>query len=555
MSAPGPTTPQLIDYLVVVVYFAFVLTVGFKLKKNMKTAEDFLLAGHGNKKGGIQIPTWVCGLAFLSANLGAIEVMGMAANAAQYGVMTAHFYWLGAIPAMVFLAVFMMPFYYKSKIRSVPEYLRKRFNEPTRAFNALSFALMTVLMSGMNLYAMAIVFNAVLGWDINASIWLAAAVVLAYTITGGLTSSIYNEVIQFFLIVFGLLPLSIMGFLRFGSWEAVSAALKAPGMSHLWLEVGKGANPMGTDYLGLIMGLGFVLSFGYWCTDFLVIQRAMAAKDLHGAQMTPIVAAFPKILFPVLTVFPGLIAIIAFPTLGSNNTDMSYNNAIPYMMKIMYPNGLYGLGLTALLASFMSGMAGNVTAFNTVWTYDIYQTYLAKSKSDAHYLWVGRAATAIGIVISVATAYLVMGFPSIMDYMQTVFSFFNAPLFATFLLGMFFVRTSPWGAFWGLVAGTLSAVIHWHLTENMHTLHYTTAMSGNFHRSVVAWTVCFVVTIVISYLTKPKAASELKGLVYGVKMDEDEEDRQAKAVPFLARPGVMGTILLAVTVALNLVFY
>ncbi len=554
MEKAGPTTAQLVDYLVVVVYFVFVLGVGFKLKKNMHTAEDFLLAGHNcgqEGKSSISIPTWVTGLAFLSANLGAIEVMGMAANAAQYGVMTAHFYWLGAIPAMVFLAVFMMPFYYKSKIRSVPEYLRKRFNEPTRAFNAFSFAIMTVLMSGMNLYAMAIVFQMVLGWPIHASIWLAAVVVLAYTITGGLTSSIYNEVMQFFLIVFGLLPLSIMGALRFGSWEAIADALKAPGMSHLWMEVAGGSNPMGTDMLGLVMGLGFVLSFGYWCTDFLVIQRAMAAKDLHGAQLTPIVAAFPKILFPVLTVFPGLLAIIAMPQLGSNNAGLSYNNAIPYLMAAVYPNGMFGLGMTALLASFMSGMAGNVTAFNTVWTYDIYQTYLAKNKSDAHYLWVGRAATAIGIVISVGTAYLVMGFPSIMDYMQTVFSFFNAPLFATFLLGMFFKRTSPWGAFWGLVAGTGAAVIHYVLCEQ-GKLVYSTAMAGNFHRSVAAWTVCFVVTLMISYLTKPKDVSELKGLVWGVGIEDGDD---LKKPPFLLRPGVLGCILLLVTIVLNLIFY
>lgn len=564
MDKAGPTSPQLIDYLVVLVYFIFVLGVGFKLKKNMHTAEDFLLAGHGNAADGkskIVIPTWVCGLAFLSANLGALEVMGMAANAAQYGIMTAHFYWLGAIPAMVFLAVFMMPFYYKSKIKSVPEYLRKRFNEPTRAFNAFSFAIMTVLMSGMNLYAMAIVFQMVLGWPIHASVWLAAVVVLAYTITGGLTSSIYNEAIQFFLIIFGLLPLSIIGMMRFGSWQSVVESLNAPGMAHLWLEVGRAGNPMGTDLLSLVMGLGFVLSFGYWCTDFLVIQRAMAAKDLYGAQMTPIVAAFPKILFPVLTVFPGLLAIIAMPQLGSNNTTLSFNNAIPYMMAAVYPNGMYGLGLTALLASFMSGMAGNVTAFNTVFTYDIYQTYFAKNKSDAHYLWVGRLATAVGIVISVAAAYLVMGFPSIMDYMQTVFSFFNAPLLATFLLGMFFKRTSPWGAFSGLVAGTFGAFIHYLLCLQ-GKLHFSTEMAGNFHRSVVAWTVCFVITIMISYLTKPKDESELAGLVWGVKARGASSFDSVSALasleskpPFYLTPGFLGIVLLLITLALNLVFY
>ena len=315
-------TAQPIDYAVILIYFIFVLGVGFKLKKNMKSCDDFLLAGH-------RIPSWVTGLAFLSANLGAIEVMGMAANAAQYGMMTCHFYWLGAIPAMVFLAVFMMPFYYKSKIRSVPEYLRKRFNEPTRALNAISFAVMTVLMSGINLYAMALVFKLLLNWDMNASIAVAALVVLAYTITGGLTSSIYNEVLQFFLIVFGLLPVSILGLMRYGSWQNLCDQFNNPGYAHIWMEVGNGRNPMGVDMLGLIGGLGFVLSFGYWCTDFLVIQRALAAEDLKAAQMTPIIAALPKIFFPLLTVLPGLIAIILIPQLGSNKDCLLYTSPSP----------------------------------------------------------------------------------------------------------------------------------------------------------------------------------------------------------------------------------
>lgn len=540
----GLVTAQPIDYAVILIYFIFVLGVGFKLKKNMKSSDDFLLAGH-------RIPSWVTGLAFLSANLGAIEVMGMAANAAQYGIMTCHFYWLGAIPAMVFLAVFMMPFYYKSKIRSVPEYLRKRFNEPTRALNAISFAVMTVLMSGINLYAMAIVFKLLLGWDMNGSIAVAALVVLAYTITGGLTSSIYNEVLQFFLIVFGLLPVSILGLLRFGSWESICNRFDNPGFAHLWKDIGSINNPMGVDMIGLIGGLGFVLSFGYWCTDFLVIQRALAAEDLRGARMTPIIAAFPKILFPVLTVLPGLFAIILIPKLGTNNDDLSFNMAIPYLLAVMYPNGLFGLGITALLASFMSGMAGNVTAFNTVWTYDIYQSYIAKNKSDAHYLWMGKLATAIGIIISVGTCYLCMNFKSIMDYMQLIFTFFNAPLFATFLLGMFFRRTSPWGAFYGLLGGTLAAVVHYILTLQ-HKLNYHSEMAGNFHRSVVAWTVCLILTITISYLTKPKAVEELRGLVWGV--DERGGDVAVKTSVF-ASPGFFGVILLALTAYLNYLFF
>lgn len=547
MNSGTHTTAQLIDYAVVLIYFIFVLSVGFTLKKNMKSSEDFLLAGH-------RIPSWVTGLAFLSANLGAIEVMGMAANAAQYGIMTAHFYWLGAIPAMVFLSVFMMPFYYKSKIRSVPEYLRKRFNEPTRALNAISFALMTVLMSGINLYAMAIVFKMLLGWDMNGSIFVAALVVLAYTITGGLTSSIYNEVLQFFLIVFGLLPLTIIGVSHFGGWQGLMDNVGNQGFHHLWAGLPNAANPMGVDYLALFGGLGFVLSFGYWCTDFLVIQRALAAEDLHAARMTPIIAAFPKILFPVLTVVPGLIAIAAIPTLGSNNQELSYNMAIPSMLSAMYPNGLFGLGITALLASFMSGMAGNVTAFNTVWTYDIYQSYIAKNRSDQHYLWMGRAATAVGILISVGTAYLVMGFPSIMDYMQLIFSFFNAPLFATFLLGMFFKRTSPWGAFYGLLGGTIGAVLHYILTLQ-GKLHYVSVMGGNFHRSLMAWTICMIITITISYLTDPKPESELRGLVWGVHTPGEAQAKRGGLISILTGPAALGCVLLAVTIYLNFLFY
>ena len=536
-----------IDYAIVAIYFVFVLGIGFHLKKSMKSSKDFLQAGRG-------IPAWVTGLAFLSANLGAIEVMGMAANGAQYGMMTCHFYWLGAIPAMVFVAVYMMPFYYKSNIRSVPEYLRKRFNEPTRALNAISFAVMTVLMSGINLYAMALVFKSMLGWDMNWSIFMAAIVVLAYTITGGLTSSIYNEVMQFFLIFFGLLPVTIMGCMRLGSWSEITARFTNPGFAHLWLEVPGGRNPMGADYLGLIAGLGFVLSFGYWCTDFLVIQRALAAKDLKSAQMTPIIAAFPKILFPILTVFPGLLAIIFIPNLGANKDTLSYNMAIPILLGAMYPPGLLGLGITALLASFMSGMAGNVTAFNTVWTFDIYQSYIAKNKSDAHYLWMGKAATAGGIIISVGTAYLVMSHDSIMDYMQLIFSFFNAPLFATFLLGMFFKRTTGAGAFLGLLSGTFASIIHYILTLE-GKLTYKSEMIGNFHRSIVAWTVCFIITIIVSYLTKPKAESELKGLCMGVKESGMDGAYAHSKTSLFARPGFWGIILLAVTAYFNYLFF
>lgn len=531
----------IIDYLIIGIYFVFVLGIGFSLKKRMVSTEDFFLSGRS-------IPSWITGLAFISANLGAIEVMGMAANGAEYGIMTAHFYWVGAIPAMLFLALFMMPFYYGSRIHSVPEYLKLRFNEATRGFNAISFAIMTVLMSGINMYAMALVFKLLLNWDMTASIVVSAAVVLAYTMLGGLTSSIYNEVLQFFLIVLGFLPLTILGLSRVGGWDGLVRKMP-PGFGHLWAQTATSHNPMAIDWMGLLMGLGFVLSFGYWCTDFLVIQRALAAENLPAAQRTPLIAAFPKVFFPAITILPGMLALVLVPHLGSNNDNLSYNQALPLMLAKFYPSGMLGIGLTAMLASFMSGMAGNITAFNTVWTYDIYKSYIAADKSDQHYLWMGRLATATGILISIGTAYIVMSFKSIMDYMQAIFSFFNAPLFATFLLGMFWKRCTPWGAFVGLVCGTFSAGIQYILMSN-GTVTYSSPMAGNFWRSTIAWTVCFVITIVVSLFTKPKPDSELKGLVWGMGPEETGGE-----LPWYKRPAVLAGFVLLITLACNFIFW
>lgn len=532
-----------VDYLIIVIYFCFVLGIGFALKKQMVSTEDFFLSGRS-------IPAWITGLAFISANLGAIEVMGMAAQGAEYGIMTAHFYWVGAIPAMLFLSLFMMPFYYGSKIHSVPEYLKLRFNEATRAFNAISFAVMTVLMSGINMYAMAIVFKLLLNWDMTASIIVSAAVVLGYTALGGLTSSIYNEVLQFFLIVLGFLPLSIIGLTNVGGWDGLSQKLPQ-GFAHLWSATAPGMqNPMGIDWMGLVCGLGFVLSFGYWCTDFLVIQRALAAEDLPSAQRTPLIAAFPKVLFPVLTILPGMLALVLVPKLGTNHADLSYNQALPLMLMKFYPSGMLGIGLTAMLASFMSGMAGNITAFNTVWTYDIYKSYIKKDGSDKHYLYMGRLATAVGIIISIGTAYIVMSFASIMDYMQLIFGFVNAPLFATFLLGMFWVRTTPWAAFTGLVCGTLAAAVLYIMSDHLHMITYASPMAGNFWRSFWAWVVCFVITIIVSFFTKPKPIEELKGLVWGTEEKPDHKD-----IPFYKNPVVMAVVILAMTIACNLAFW
>ncbi|MFN3431606.1 MAG: sodium:solute symporter family protein [Candidatus Sericytochromatia bacterium] len=543
--------PQWIDYTILLVYALFVVGVGFAVKKTVKTSEDFFLSGR-------KIPSWVTGLAFLSANLGALEVMGMAANGAKYGVLTNHFYWVGAIPAMVFVGVFMMPFYYGSKVRSVPEYLRLRFDEKTRGLNAISFAAMTVLASGINMYAMAIVFQLLLGWSIDTSIWVSAIVVLAYTVMGGLTSSIYNEVLQFFLIVFGFLPLVVLGLIDIGGWNGLVARMPE-GFSHAWSGLhSASANPMGIEWFGMVMGLGFVLSFGYWCTDFLVVQRAMAAKDMNGAQMTPLIAAVPKMLFPFLVITPGLIAIALtlhpaegmqplLPKLPDGTYD--YNMALPMLLQHYYPSGMLGLGLTALLASFMSGMAGNVTAFNTVWTYDIYQAYIKKHASDDHYLWMGRAATIGGILISVGAAYIAMNFKNIMDYLQLLFSFFNAPLFATFLLGMFWKRSTGHGAFFGLVAGTLTAFGHYMLVFNK-VIAYPSDMASNFYGAIYAFTVCFVLTVAISLVTRPKPESELVGLVYSLTPKPE-----VGHLPWYRRPALVGGIVLAVTFVLNLLFW
>lgn len=446
------------DYLIIVLYFVFVIAVGFIIKKKIKSSNDFLTSNRS-------IPLWITSLAFISANLGAQEVIGMVASGAKYGIMTVHFYWVGAIFAMVFLGVYMMPFYYGSRARSVPEYLSLRFDEKTRGLNAISFAVMTVFSSGISLYALAKLLEIILQWDFDLSIWIAAGIVMAYTFLGGLTSAVYNEVLQFFLIVLGLSPLVIVGIQDVGGWEGIKTSLQ-PEMTHAWKYMGNADdNPMGLHFMSLIFGLGFVMSFGYWCTDFLVVQRAMIAKNMNAAQRTPIVAALPKMLMPLIVVLPGLIAIAlmhqskGYSIPATANGELDYTMTLPSLIAHYYPSGLLGVGITALMASFMSGMAGNVTAFNTVFTYDIYQSYFVKNKSDHHYLVVGKMITVVGILLSILTAYIARSFNNINDFLQLVFSFVNGPLFATFLLGMFWKRTTGHGAFWGLVAGTVAAAI------------------------------------------------------------------------------------------------
>jgi solute:Na+ symporter, SSS family len=561
-----------IDYAILLVYFAFVLGIGWALRRYMKSSEDFFLSGRS-------IPTWIAGLAFLSANLGAQEVIGMAASGAKYGMMTSHFYWVGAIPAMVFVGVFMMPFYYGSRARSVPEYLRLRFDEKTRGFNAITFAVMTIFSSGISMYALAKLLELVLGWSFHTSVVLSALIVLAYIFLGGLTSAIYNEVLQFFLIVLGFLPLVLLGLKDVGGWSGLTQKLVpvatgagyAPGAwSDTWKNLGSAsANPMGVEWFGMAMGLGFVLSFGYWCTDFLVIQRAMAAESMTAARRTPLLAAIPKMLFPGLVIVPGMIAIALHTSrggllpLGADGTP-NYNLAVPVLLGHYLPSGLLGLGLTALMASFMSGMAGNVTAFNAVWTYDIYQSYIRPGKPDSHYLRMGHAATVFGIALSVVAAYATTRFNNIMDMLQLVFAFVNAPLFATFLLGMFWRRSTGHGAFFGLLTGTLAAAAHHGLTlphgavpglkgaflgATLHT--YPSEMAQNFWTAIVAWSACFLATIVISLATRrTRSDEELRGLVHSLTPRITESGRK-----WYERPGPLGAVVLGLTLVLNIIFW
>ncbi len=545
-----------IDYAILAIYFLFVLGIGFLLKKRVKSSGDFLMSGRA-------IPLWITSLAFISANLGAQEVIGMAASGAKYGIMTAHFYWVGAIPAMVFLGLFMMPFYYGSRARSVPEYLALRFDEKTRGLNALSFATMTVFSSGISLYALALLFQTLLGWSFEVSVWMAAGIVLAYVFTGGLTSAIYNEVLQFFLIVLGIAPVVIAGLYYAGGWSGLKANLD-PVMTQTWQHMGSAQdNPMGVGLISMIMGLGFVLSFGYWCTDFLVVQRAMVARNMSAAQRTPLIAAFPKMIMPFVVILPGLIA-VALPKLMGDfalplkpDGRVDFDMTLPTLIAHYYPSGLLGLGLTALMASFMSGMAGNVTAFNTVWTYDIYQAYFRKNAPDRHYLWMARMATIFGILLSVATAYVARSFNNIMDLLQLVFGFVNAPLFATFLLGMFWRRTTGHGAFWGLLGGTvMAAITHgvtvaegkggWLLSEPAHV--FSSTMSQAFMIAIVAWTSCFLLTILISLATKPKETAELRGLVYSLTDKPSDH-----GIAWFRRPAPLAIIVIVAVVILNFV--
>ena len=645
-----------IDYLILISYVAFVIGIGWKLARYMKTSADFLTSARS-------IPTWVTGLAFISANLGALELVGMAASGAKYGISTAHFYWVGAIPAMIFLAVFMMPFYYGSKARSVPEYLKMRFDERVRALNSVAFAVMTIFASGISMNALAKLLHALLGWDYNIALFVSSGVVLLYVLKGGLTSAIYTEVLQFFMIVLGFAPVVYLGLKDVGGWHKMNSALQTvatnPAALYLkdagttyapnawtsaWQPVlaGPAHNPMGVDWFAMIFGLGFVLSFGYWCTNFLVVQRAMAAKNMTAARNTPLVAAVPKMFFPFLVIVPGMIAaalttlpdkgyripppviaqadydkaVVAVKSIslvdnaGAKTTsadsikvvsdalgkkvdagkiaslvaantaskltdtqiqqglynsvaENDYDGVILSLVKKYCPAGLLGLALTALLASFMSGMAGNVTAFNTVFTYDIYQAYFAKGKSDAHYMWMGKVITVVGIALSIGAAYFASMYNNCMDIIQLVFGFVNAPLFATFLLGMFWKRTTATGAFIGLFCGIGSSALFHALTiaqgntpgikgGYLHVAQvFPSEMAQNFWLAAFAFIACFALTLVISLATsRTKSDADLKGLVYSLTPKIVDNNQ-----PVYLRPGVVGTVLLIVCIILNIIFW
>jgi SSS family solute:Na+ symporter len=633
-----------LDYAILLIYVGFVVGIGFALRRYLKTSSDFLTSGRS-------IPAWVTGLAFISANLGALELVGMAASGAKYGIATSHFYWVGAIPAMIFLAVFMMPFYYGSKARSVPEYLKMRFDERVRALNSIAFAVMTVFASGISMNALAKLLNQLLGWNYHLALWICSAVVLVYVLKGGLTSAIYTEVLQFFMIVLGFAPVVYLGLKDVGGWGAMNSSLQtvaqnpasislgtkaysADAWTSAWRPLlgGPAANPMGVDWFAMVFGLGFVLSFGYWCTNFLVVQRAMAAKNMGAARRTPLIAAVPKMFFPILVIVPGMIAVALTSMPGKNYRipppilsdevyahatavvksaaatppeeavksitaamgkkmnaekvaalvkdagkldeaaikqrlydaigEYDYDGVILSLVKKYCPTGLLGLALTALLASFMSGMAGNVTAFNTVWTYDLYQAYMAPNKSDQHYFWMGQAVTVVGILFSIACAYFARQYNNAMDIIQLVFGFVNAPLFATFLLGMFWSRCTGTGAFLGLFGGISASALFHSLTlaagnspgvkgGYLGVLKtFPSEMAQNFWLASFAFLVCFTLTLVISLVTaRTKTDEQLKGLVYSLTPKLKDEEQS-----WFLRPATLGIVLLGCCVVLNLIF-
>src|SRR6266853_1894699 len=549
-----------VDLAIIAIYFLAVLGIGCYLKRFAKTGEDFFMAGR-------EMTAWVAGLAFVSANLGSLELMGWAAAAYQYGILAAHWYWIGAIPAMLFLGIVMMPFYYISKTHSVPGYLKLRYGSAASGLSAGTFAVMTILMSGVNMYAMAVVMKVMLGWNIHFSIWVSSLTVGVYVASGGLYSAIFNEVVQFFLIWFGALLIPIFGLIETGGWGGMVTRIQRsfPGQdfTHLWSTLGRfHDNPMGMHWTGIVFGLGAVLSMGYWTTDFLVVQRVLSAKDIRSAKMAPIIGAFFKMAVPLIVILPGLLGLAVLPmhlvpASSLQPGQYSYNEVLPLMLARYCGPGLLGLGITALVAGFMAGMAGNVSAFATVWTYDLYRPFLRKTAPDQHYVSMGRWCTMIGLVISIGTAYLAMGFASIMDYVQALFGFFIAPLFGTVLLGMLWKRVSRAAGFWGLLAGTLTSIGIFSAMKFDPRWIAVFALSPDarglaqdMYQSLWSCVTCVVVTLLVTLVAKPRPDAELKGLVYSLT-EVAREDR----VALLYRPVFWGGVAMALLVVLQIIFW
>lgn len=526
-----------LDYTILGIYFAVVLGIGFAARRSVRTSLDFFLSGRS-------LPAWVTGLAFVAANLGATEILGMAANGAQYGAYTVHWYWIGAIPAMVFLGLVMMPFYYGSKVRSVPEFLLHRFGPSSHLLSSIIFAVSSVLIAGVNLYAMAIVLEALIGWEQWVAIVVAGFFVLAYITLGGLSSAIYNEVLQFFVILAALIPLTVVGLKRVGGVDGLTDSLTASrGDDFLsaWDGTGIGSdNPLGANWLTIVLGLGFVMSFGYWTTNFAEVQRALSAKNLSAAKRTPLIAAFPKILIPMVVVIPGLIALVMEPSLGKEGSDLQYNDAIPVLMRDLLPNGVLGIAVTGLLAAFMAGMAANVSSFNTVFTNDIWGAYVRKGRPDSYYLATGRVITAIGVLIGMGTAFIASSFSNIMNYLQTLFSFFNVPLFCVFIIGMFWKRSTAAAGFWGLLSGTVAAMVNYFWLYKQDVIDIPSDQGANFVSSIVAFVVGAVVMLVVTAFTKPKPAEELAGLVYGTRSPGMEEPPAEGDDAWYRKPALLG---------------
>ncbi|MEV5967364.1 sodium:solute symporter family protein [Kribbella sp. NPDC051952] len=544
-----------IDYIIIALYFVFVLGIGYMAKRAVSNSLDFFLSGRS-------LPAWVTGLAFISANLGAIEIMGMSANGAQYGMPTVHYFWIGAVPAMLFLGVVMMPFYYGSKVRSVPEFMLRRFGKPAHLVNAISFAVAQVLIAGVNLFLLATIVNVLLGWPIWVSVIAAAAIVLSYITLGGLSAAIYNEVLQFFVIVAALLPLTIVGLHKVGGWQGlVDKVSGGPGgaeqMSAWPGNELSGFNNSFLSVIGLVFGLGFVLSFGYWTTNFVEVQRAMASKNMSAARRTPIIGSFPKMFIPFIVIIPGIIAAVVAPELAqfkaTGSGPVDYNDAILILMRDLLPNGMLGLAITGLLASFMAGMAANLSSFNTVMSYDIIERYVIKDRPDEFYLRTGRWVTVAGTLIAIGTAAIASGYSNLMDYLQQLFSFFNAPLFATFILGMFWKRMTATAGWVGLVSGTTTAVVIFILSEN--GVINLPGQGASFVGAGAAFVVDVLISVVVSMVTTAKRDEELKGLVYSLTPKEDRtEVAQEGDHGWYRKPTLLAGISLAMVVVLNIVF-